>query len=239
MKKIFYQIYSACIISKEKKKSFRQKYIAPLKLKKNRNNIECSYREDHTLIVNNDLQNKNQFYRFNNNVCFCGNNFVAKGTKIGLYSYIGEYTKVDPLVTIGRYSSIADNVLIGATKHPKNWLSTSPFQYDTWLDKEAPKYQFEISKETVIGNDVWIGSRVIVQSGVTIGDGAIIGSGAVVTHNIPPYAIAVGIPAKIIKYRFNEDTINKLLTFKWWNMPHDFIKKLPFNDIEKCIEILS
>ena len=84
-----------------------------------------------------------------------------------------------------------------------------------------------------------IGRNVIVQDGITIGDGAIVGSGAIVTHDIPPYAIAVGVPARVIKYRFSEDIISDLMKLKWWNLPDEEIVKLPFNDINACIKELK
>ncbi len=250
MKKIFYQICAAFILNKQSKKAFRRKYITPLKriepicekdpfVADSVVSIAHDYTEYSELIINQDLRRNNKFIAFDNGVSLCGNNFVTKGTKIGRYSYIGEYTKIDDKVIIGRYCSIADNVLIGATRHPTNWLSTSPFQYDYWIDAKCPKKQYTISKKTEIGNDVWIGANVIIQTGITVGDGAIIGSGAVVTHDIPPYGIAVGVPAKVIKYRFNEDIIKILLDKKWWNRKHEYIQKLPFDDIDKCLEILK
>jgi acetyltransferase-like isoleucine patch superfamily enzyme len=78
---------------------------------------------------------------------------------------------------------------------------------------------------TNIGNDVWIGDKVIVIGGITIGDGAVVGAGAVVTHDVPPYAIVAGVPAKVIKYRFDDEKIRKLLDLKWWDWSEEEIKQ--------------
>lgn len=131
---------------------------------------------------------------------------------------------------IGKYCSIAANVTIGADRHPTDWLSTHHFQYN---DTD----NFKSLKITTIGNDVWIGANAVIMTGVNIGDGAIIGSSAVVTKDVPPYAIVVGIPAKIIRYRFNPDIINKLLELKWWDLDHQLLKdNIDFSNIEKAIE---
>ena len=95
------------------------------------------------------------------------------------------------------------------------------------------------AKPCVIGNDVWIGDHVIIMHGITIGDGAVIGSGAVVTHDVPPYAIVVGVPGKIIKYRFDKKIISELEKLKWWNLPDYKVAELPFNDIHGCIKELK
>lgn len=132
---------------------------------------------------------------------------------------------------IGKYCSISSNVTIGADRHPTDWLSTHHFQYNETKN-------FQSLEKTTIGNDVWIGANAVIMTGVNVGDGAIIGSSAVVTKDVPPYAIVVGIPAKIIRYRFNPDIINKLLELKWWDIEHyELIKNnINFSNIEKAIE---
>lgn len=191
-----------------------------------------------SVIINKDIKTKKHIKLKNNSRIF-PEAFITKNTRIGKYSYIGEYSKIDCNVNIGNYCSIADNVFIGATKHPKNWLSTSPFQYHLWLDNIDKGKCFEYSLNTNIGNDVWIGTHAVIMTGIHIGDGSIIGAGAVVCKNVPPYAIVAGVPAKIIGYRFEKEIIKELLNIQWWNLPHNEIIKLPFEDINKCLEILK
>jgi virginiamycin A acetyltransferase len=164
---------------------------------------------------------------------FVGKTIISKKCKIGIHSYICSGT-IWENVTIGRYCSIADNVLIAPPDHPTHYLSTwDPFYknkdyYQNWVRE----------KTTKIGNDVWIGANALIRKGVQVEDGSVIAAGAVVTENVPPYAIVGGIPARIIKKRFDADIIESLLELKWWNLSEDLLWKLPFEDIKKCISIL-
>jgi len=125
--------------------------------------------------------------------------------------------------------------------HPINGLSTSPIFYSTsnqagWsLSKED---KFVESAPVHIGNDVFIGANVTILDGITIGDGAVIGAGAVVSKNIPPYAVALGCPIKIVRYRFDEDTVEKLLKKKWWDGDMETLNKVEqmFFDAEKFLK---
>ena len=144
-------------------------------------------------------------------------------------STIGRYTYTcydDEIVNceIGQFCSISDEVVIGGAEHPSEWVSTSPvFQNvkHSGPKKKFAKFDFDGIKRTIVGNDVWIGRRAIIKAGVHIGDGAIVASGSVVTKDIPPYAVVGGVPAKVIKYRFDEETIKELLQSEWWNMPDE------------------
>ncbi len=125
-------------------------------------------------------------------------------------------------VVIGKFCSIAVGVRIVASgEHNYRAVSTFPF-YAHYLKKNAEKDTFT-KGEVIIGNDVWIGANAIILSGVTIGDGAVIGAGSVVTKNVPPYAIFAGVPAKLIKFRFNQDTIDNLLKIRWWDWDEQFL----------------
>ncbi|TIP49654.1 MAG: CatB-related O-acetyltransferase [Mesorhizobium sp.] len=119
-------------------------------------------------------------------------------------------------VIIGAYCSIAAGVLfIAAGEHPMSLVSTYPF---AGADRDLTKGPI------TVGNDVWIGSRAIVLSGVTIGHGAVVGAGSVVTKDVPPYGIVAGNPAKLIRYRFEPETIAALLGIRWWDWPDSQIE---------------
>lgn len=169
---------------------------------------------------------------------------------IGAHTYVSPSTEIKNAkeTKIGKYCSIANDCYIGTSQHPIDRLSSHYFTYceenkEIYGDLITPKeniipLQHGLDPIT-IGNDVWIGVRVIIKDGVKIGDGAVIGSGAVVTHDVPPYAIVGGVPAKIIRYRFSPEIIEKLLELKWWDYPQDFVVRLPFDNIEACIEKLE
>lgn len=155
-----------------------------------------------------------------------------KGDNTKLYSpykitdsQIGDYTYISPnsIVKhsfIGKFCSIGPNFTCGWGVHPTNGISTSPMFYSSKKQNGVTLSEIDKIKEIkpiTIGHDVFIGMNVTVLDGVTIGNGAIIGAGSVVSKDIPPYAIAVGSPIKVINYRFDEEIIDKLLEIKWWD----------------------
>jgi acetyltransferase-like isoleucine patch superfamily enzyme len=129
---------------------------------------------------------------------------------------------------IGSFTSIANNVVIGGAKHPIDWVSTSPVFYSgrDSVTKKFSNFDLNETKKTIIGNDVWIGRSAIIISGVNIGNGAVIGAGAVVTKDVPPYAIFAGNPAKLIRFRFEDNIVIALKEIKWWNFDEKDIKIL-------------
>lgn len=134
---------------------------------------------------------------------------------------------------IGKFCSIANNVVIGGGMHPMNWVSTSPVFYE---GRDSVKAKFSIHQRdsirtTVIGHDVWIGQNVIIKQGVSIGTGSVIGMGSIVTKDVEPYTIVAGNPAKLIKKRFDDNIIKNLLQSKWWD-----INEKALNSLSKYIK---
>lgn len=167
--------------------------------------------------------------------------YSIRDSQIGLGTYISVNSNIS-MAKIGKFCSIGPNFYCGWGIHPIHGISTAPMFYSTLRQNGltlSSKDKIEERKPIVIGNDVFIGMNVTVLDGVKIGDGAVIGAGSVVSKDIPPYAVAVGSPIKIIKYRFEQDVIDKLLLIKWWDFPldrlteveqyffnvHDFVEK--------------
>ncbi len=166
--------------------------------------------------------------------------YLIYSSTIGDYSYTAAHSYIS-ITEIGKFCSIGPRLLCGYGIHPTDGLSTAPMFYSTRKQNGLTLSQVDKvdeRKKIVIGNDVFIGADVTILDGVTIGDGAIIGAGAVVSKDIPPYAIAVGCPIRIIRYRFTPEQIDALLKIKWWNFDEEHLADVEkyFNDIDKFIE---
>ncbi|WP_277443080.1 CatB-related O-acetyltransferase [Pelotomaculum isophthalicicum] len=151
-----------------------------------------------------------------------------------IISFPGDINKV----SIGSYCSIADGVtiLVGGN-HRVDWITTFPIRLMFELVKEPDEGVVASKGDVIIGSDVWIGNGATILSGVEIGSGAVIGARAVVTKSVPPYAIVVGNPGKVVKKRFSESQIKRLLEICWWEWPPEVIAAnvgmLCSGDVEK------
>lgn len=196
---------------------------------------------DSLLKYLNYIKNKKKWrgkLRFNHTVQLGASSIFEGANTIGNYSFFegkmgyGSYMCNNCHIegNIGRYTSIATGVENSLGVHPmfSPYVSTSPMFFS--LRKQtgitfAKKQMFKELKDPIfIGNDCWIGQRVFIVGGVTIADGAIILAGAVVTKDVPPYAIVGGVPAKVLKYRYDDETIKFLLKTKWWEYSPDWLK---------------
>lgn len=140
--------------------------------------------------------------------------------------YLDNKSKNVDQLHIGKYCSIGSGtvfMMAGNQGHRSDWISTFPFYYQANIFQESIN-GYQKSGNTKIGNDVWIGSEAMIMSGITIGSGAIVATRSVVVKDVPPYSIVGGNPAQIIKYRFSEDVITKLLILQWWNWTEDKVK---------------
>ncbi|MEQ9876043.1 CatB-related O-acetyltransferase [Pectobacterium brasiliense] len=165
---------------------------------------------------------------------------------VGAYSYC--CSPFPNEMSIGRYCSIASGVTIMGTQHPINRFTTSPLTYHdefiNYLEKETHlshlKTPFsENLALPFIGHDVWIGANAVLKGNITIGNGAIIGAHSVVTKDVPPYAIVAGVPAKIIRFRFEKSIIEQLLQLSWWDYKYTELPIKHADNIHSFISNLS
>lgn len=151
------------------------------------------------------------------------NDFYNDPTEFQKNNVLYHYPINQDKLIIGKFCSIACGAkfLMNCGNHTLHSLSTYTFPLfgEEWGNKTNVRDSWDNKGNITIGNDVWIGYEAVILSGVTIGDGAIIGTRSVVTKDVPPYTIVGGAPARVIKKRFSDDVIEKLLEMKWWNWP--------------------
>lgn len=158
-------------------------------------------------------------------------NFLLR-SKIGRFTYTGINTLIRQS-SVGRFCSLSWNVSVGGGNHPMANVTTYTKERFLTLAGEggsdrglsATRERLDALKGCWLGNDVWIGMNVNIVDGVTIGNGSVIGAGAVVTKDVEPYSIVAGVPAKVIRKRFDDDTLEKLQEIQWWNWPVDIIRE--------------
>lgn len=200
-------------------------------LLKNKNkHLKIGYLTD---LLNVEIGNYNTFY----------DNVKITNSKVDDYVYVSPETII-MFSEIGKFCSIGPRVRIGMPMHPTHYISTFPIFYSAGKQCQftfAEKNYFVEHGSVKIGNDVWIGANAIVMSNVTIGDGAIIAAGAIVTKDVEPYSIVGGIPARLIRHRFEEHEIEKLLKAKWWDRDIEWIKAnyLLFQNSKEMFEFID
>lgn len=144
---------------------------------------------------------------------------------LGRCVYIGKNAYIASCVSIGSFTSISVGVRIGLMAHPTDFISTSPVFYAKrrgWVSENT--FAEDEGRKTIIGSDVVISANALIRNGVTIGHGAIVGAGSFVNEDVPPYAIVAGVPARIIRMRFDDSMIQRLLKSEWWKKSNEEIK---------------
>jgi acetyltransferase-like isoleucine patch superfamily enzyme len=153
--------------------------------------------------------------------------YEGPNVQIGEFSYgkpVVKHWGENCMLTIGKFCSIADEVTIFlGGEHRTDWLTTYPFSA-FHPAAAAIRGHPRTKGDVAVGNDVWIGFGATIMSGVRIGDGAVVGARALVSKDVPPYAIVAGNPARAIRYRFDDRTISKLLSVKWWDWPAVYLE---------------
>lgn len=183
-------------------------------------------------------------------LCFIKNTITRKNIIVGDYTYYDDkngadkfedhvthhYDFIGDKLVIGKFCSIASGIefIMNGANHNMSGFSTYPFNiFENGWEKVTPKLSdLPIKGDTIVGNDVWFGQNVTVLPCVTIGDGAIIGANSVVASDVPAYSVAVGNPCKVVKKRFDDETINTLEDIAWWNWSD---KKI-FDNLEAIVE---
>ncbi|PZX17134.1 transferase family hexapeptide repeat protein [Palleronia aestuarii] len=188
---------------------------------------------------------------------FEGPTSVLAGVTPGAFLDIGAFCNLSGgtlnNLRVGPYCSIAAGVVTGTHEHPSDWLTTSRTGYypevNGWDRLMAPERLAEIAAKrrpfpascpvTTLGPDVWIGQGAFLKSGITVGTGAIIGARATVVKDVPPYAIVVGTPGRVLRLRFPEPVIERLLASQWWRYSIYDLFDAPMDDIERALDVIE
>lgn len=178
--------------------------------------------------------------------------YLNRYSQIGPDATVGKYFGMNAdcyvaRATVGHFCSFGARTSINPFNHPVDWLSIHEFQYHPtsfdWIEEYVSVDKKVFSSSSLagvsIGHDVWTGHNVNIMAGVKVGTGAIIGAGSVVTKDVPDYAIVVGAPAKFVKYRFKEKTIERLLALAWWELGLDEISNVDFSNVDIAIDQIS
>lgn len=167
--------------------------------------------------------------------------YHVRDARIGSYSYVAHHAWIS-LTRIGKFCSIGPNFYCGWGAHPVDGISTSPMFYSTVKQNGVTlchHNKVDERKPISIGNDVFVGMNVTVLDGVKVGDGAVIGAGTIVSKDVPPYAVVVGNPMRILRYRFSEETISQLLEIAWWDWPIEDLQTIEacFFDVDRFVSM--
>lgn len=178
--------------------------------------------------------------------------YLNRNTQVGPDAVVGKYFGMNEScfiarATVGAYCAFGARTSINPFNHPVDWLSTNEFQYHpasfNWVEEYNDFKRLERTPEmfahVAIGSDVWSGHNANIMPGVSVGDGAVIAAGAIVTRDVPPYAVVAGVPATIKRYRFDEKTIARLLSLKWWDLELSELSGLPFRQIDRCLDLIE
>lgn len=171
---------------------------------------------DKCSLVDSYLENNTAIYSY----CYLDR------SKVDQYSYIANNSKIF-VTQIGKFCSIGGDLICGQGNHPTNFISTHPIFFSTLKQcgmTFSDKNYFDEQPDVKIGHDVWIGARVFIKNGISIGNGAIIAAGSVVVKDVPDYAVVGGVPATLIRYRFQKSIIEQLLEIQWWNWSEEKLK---------------
>lgn len=160
-----------------------------------------------------------RFYMFDRKINIHKTVDIDSNTEIGDYTFINKNTDITRAV-IGKYCSIGSHVKIGLGEHDITEISTSG------LLTSKGGYKYLTKKDCIIKNDVWIGVGAVIRRGITVGNGAVIGANSFVNKDVPDFAVVGGCPAKILKYRFNEDKRKIILKSEYWNYPPSIARQI-------------